>query len=76
VLISYLSFRSHRARRVLEGDPIVIAQDGKLIERNMKRERLNEHEVSEEMRKQQIASVDDVRWAILEADGTISFISK
>jgi uncharacterized membrane protein YcaP (DUF421 family) len=76
VASSYLSFRSRRARRILEGEPIVILQDGKLIERNMKRERLTEDEVAEEMRKQQIATVDDVAWAILESDGTMSFIPK
>jgi uncharacterized membrane protein YcaP (DUF421 family) len=76
VLISYVSFRSKRARRVLEGEPIVIVQSGKLIERNMKRERLTEDEVAEEMRKQQIGNVDDVEWAILESDGTMSFIPK
>ena len=73
---SYLSFRSRRARRVLEGEPIVIVQDGKLIERNMKRERLTEDEVAEEMRAQQIASVEDVEWGILETNGTMSFIPK
>jgi len=73
---SYLSFRSRRARRVLEGEPIVIVQDGKLIERNLKRERLTEDEVAEEMRAQQIASVEDVEWGILETNGTMSFIPK
>jgi uncharacterized membrane protein YcaP (DUF421 family) len=76
VLISYVSFRSRRARHVLEGEPIVIVQAGKLIERNMKRERLTEDEVAEEMRKQQIATVDDVEWGILESNGTMSFIPK
>src|SRR5690348_17814829 len=38
VAVSYLSFRSRRARRILEGEPIVVIQDGKLIERNLKRE--------------------------------------
>ena len=33
-------------------------------------------EVAEEMRKQQIASVDEVAWGILETNGTMSFISK
>src|SRR5438067_338460 len=66
---SYLSYRSRRARRILEGEPIVILQAGKLIERNMKRERLTEDEVAEEMRAQQIASVEDVQWGILEAGG-------
>lgn len=73
---SYVSYRSTRARRVLEGEPIVIVQDGKLIERNMKRERLTEGDVAEEMRAQQIAKVQDVEWGILESNGTMSFIPK
>jgi uncharacterized membrane protein YcaP (DUF421 family) len=73
---SYLSFRSRRARRVLEGEPIVILQGGKLLDGNMKRERLTEDEVAEEMRAQQIASFEDVEWGILESNGTISFIPR
>jgi uncharacterized membrane protein YcaP (DUF421 family) len=73
---SYLSYRSRRARRVLEGEPIVILQDGRLIDRNMKRERLTLDEVAEAMRAQQIGSVEDVEWGILESDGNISFIPK
>ena len=42
----------------------------------MKRERLTEDEVAEEMRAQQIASVEDVEWGILESDGNTSFIPK
>jgi uncharacterized membrane protein YcaP (DUF421 family) len=76
VFSSYLSFRSRRVRRVLEGEPIVIVQDGKLIDRNMHRERLTLDEVIEQMRRQQIGSVDDVAWGILESDGNMSFISK
>jgi uncharacterized membrane protein YcaP (DUF421 family) len=76
VVISYLSFRSRRARRVLQGEPIVIVQNGKLIERNVRRERLTEDDVAEEMRAQQIASVEDVEWGILESNGTMSFIPK
>ena len=73
---SYISFRSKRARTVLEGRPIVIIEDGKLIEKNLKRERMTPDEVAEEMRLQQIASFDEVRWAILEPSGSISFIEK
>ena len=73
---SYLSYKSRRVRRVLEGEPIVIVQDGKLIGRNLKRDRLTEGDVAEEMRAQQIASVEDVEWGILESNGTMSFIPK
>ena len=73
---SWVSFRSRKARRVLEGLPLVLIQDGKLIQENMKRERLDEDEVAGEMRLQQIASFDDVAWAILETNGSISFVEK
>jgi uncharacterized membrane protein YcaP (DUF421 family) len=76
VLTSYLSFRSRAARRVLEGQPIVIAQDGKLIPENLRRERLTADEVAEEMRLQQIASIEQVQWAILEPSGSISFVER
>src|SRR5947208_15439231 len=39
VFTSYLSFRSQRARKVLEGLPIVVIEDGKVIEQNLQRER-------------------------------------
>jgi uncharacterized membrane protein YcaP (DUF421 family) len=73
---SYVSFRSERARTVLEGLPLVLVQDGKLIEENLKRERLDADEVAAEMRLQQIANFDDVEWAILETNGSMSFIEK
>ena len=76
VFTSYLSFRSQKARKVLEGEPIVVVEHGKLVEHNLKRERMTADEVAEEMRQNQISSLDEVEWAILEANGSISFIQK
>ena len=76
LLTSYASFRFVRLRPILEGEPIVIIQNGKLLDRNLKRERLTEDEVLEEARQQQITSLDDVEWAVLENSGKISFIAK
>jgi uncharacterized membrane protein YcaP (DUF421 family) len=74
VFTSYLSFRSRRARKILEGQPIVLIERGALVEENLKRERMTRDEVVEEMRQQQIESLDDVKWGILESNGSISFI--
>jgi uncharacterized membrane protein YcaP (DUF421 family) len=74
VATSYLSFRSKRARRLLEGEPIVIIEDGKLIDRNLRRERLRPEDVAEEMRLEGIGSFAEVRWGILESNGQFSFI--
>jgi uncharacterized membrane protein YcaP (DUF421 family) len=76
VATAYVSFRSRRARRVLEGNPVVLVERGDVIEGNLKRERLSLDELTEEMRSQQIASVKEVEWGILEANGAISFIKK
>ena len=73
---SYVSFRSERARRVLEGLPIVVVDHGELVAENLKRERMTADEVAEEMRQQQISSLDEVEWAIVEANGSVSFIKK
>jgi uncharacterized membrane protein YcaP (DUF421 family) len=73
---SYLSFRLPRAERIFEGEPIVVVQDGEPIARNLRRERLTMGDIAEEARQQQIASIKDVKWAVLETNGAISFIMK
>jgi uncharacterized membrane protein YcaP (DUF421 family) len=76
VLASYLSFRFRAARRALEGDPLVVMQDGNVIEHNLRRERISEEDLAEEARMNQIGSFDDIAWAVLEPNGSISFIKK
>src|ERR671926_390767 len=74
--VSYLNFRAPRLRAVLDGEPIVIIQDGKVIEANAKRERLTLEDIAEAARLQQIGSLEDVKWAILETSGELTFLEK
>jgi len=76
VLFSYLPWRFQVLRPVLEGIPVILIEDGKVIERNLKRNRLTQEEVAAAARAQQIAKFEDVRWAVLETSGQISFIPK
>ncbi len=76
VLVSYVSFRSRRVRKVLEGHPIVVIQDGKLLDQNLRRQRITPDELAEEMRMQSIGSFEDVQWGILESNGSVSFVKK
>ena len=76
VVTSYLSYRLPRLRPVLDGNPIVVVEDGKPIKKNLHRERLSVEDLMEEARQQQIASVDEIQWAVLETSGAISFIKK
>jgi uncharacterized membrane protein YcaP (DUF421 family) len=75
VFVSWLSYRFPRTRPILEGEPVIVVQDGEVIERNLRRERLTVEEITEEARKQQIAHLSDVRFAVLETGGQISFIT-
>lgn len=76
VLVSWIGYRFPRTRPILEGTPIIIVQDGVVIERNSKRERLSVEEIAEQARLQGIAHLADVRWAVLETNGKISYIKK
>jgi uncharacterized membrane protein YcaP (DUF421 family) len=72
---SWLTFRFRAARKVLEASPLVVVQNGKPIERNMRSERLTLEEVAAAARLQRIPSLAEVEWAILESGGQISFIT-
>jgi uncharacterized membrane protein YcaP (DUF421 family) len=76
VLTSWGAFRFPWMRRVLEGHPIVLVEDGKVIEKNLRRERLTIDDLAEQARTNELASIEDVQWAIFEPSGTISFIPK
>jgi uncharacterized membrane protein YcaP (DUF421 family) len=76
VALSWLGYRFPSARPILEGEPIIVLQDGKTVERNLKRERLTIDDITEGARKQGIAHLGDVDYAILETDGTLSFLEK
>ena len=76
VIFSYLSFRFRRVRPLLQGEPIVLVENGQLIDRNMRRERLTLDDLAEKARLNEIASIDEVKWAVLETNGDISFIKQ
>lgn len=76
VLLSYVSFRFPRLRPAMQGEPLVLIQDGEFIDRNLKRERLTADDVAAEARQNQIADLSTVRFAVLETNGSISFIER
>ena len=76
VCVSYLVFRFRRVRPLFEPEPLILVEDGKLIERNLRRERLTVDEIAAAARLQQIPRLADVRWAVLETSGQISFIPR
>ena len=76
VATSWLSFRFKAMRKILEAAPLVVVEHGKPVEHNMRAERLTLEEVAEAARLQQVASLEDVEWAIIEPSGQISIIPR
>ncbi len=76
VVVSYGSFKVPRLRPVLDGEPIIVVQDGEPIERNLHRNRLTVEELQAAARQEGIATLREIEWAVLETSGKLSFIQR
>jgi uncharacterized membrane protein YcaP (DUF421 family) len=76
LVVSYLGFRFRRVQPLLDPQPMIVVQDGEVIDANLRKERMTVDELLAEARQQQIGSLADVRWAVLESNGKVSFIKQ
>jgi uncharacterized membrane protein YcaP (DUF421 family) len=75
VFFAYLSWRFPRSRDTLEGQPVVVVQNGVMLEDVMRYERLPDTELYEALRQQGIDDVRKVKVAVLEPNGNFSFFA-
>jgi uncharacterized membrane protein YcaP (DUF421 family) len=75
VMTAWLSFRFARLRPLLEGQPTLLMADGRILDVNLRRQRMTTEELRAEARQQSIGSLDDVRYAVLETNGKVSFVT-
>lgn len=74
LLFSYLSYRSRRVASYLESAPVILVTDGRVDEDMLDIQRLSLDDLLDEARNSGIGDLGAVRWAVLEADGKISFV--
>ena len=74
--VSFVNYKFPKLRPLLDGEPIILVQDGKPIEHNMKRERVTHEDIAGAARQESIAHVSEIEWAVLETNGKLSFIKK
>jgi uncharacterized membrane protein YcaP (DUF421 family) len=74
MLVSYGTFKLPFLRPIVEGEPVILVQDGRPLPRNLARERITEAELLAQARLVGHESLDRVRWAVLETNGQISFV--
>ncbi len=74
--LNRLSAKSIKARRILEGEPILLIHNGRLLDENLAKYAVSRPDLNAGLRGQNMITLEDVRYAFLELDGTISVIRK
>ena len=74
MVMSYASFRSDRLRPALEGVPVVVVRKGEPLREVLRIERVTLDELAEGARGQGIDDLSEVELAVLEPDGSFSFL--
>jgi uncharacterized membrane protein YcaP (DUF421 family) len=75
-IVGVLTYRSKKLEALVEGRPEVLIRDGKLFKQTLENAKLTHHEVMAALREAGCGSVEDVRAALLENDGSISVIPR
>jgi len=76
VALAYVNMRWPKIGKITQGRPIVLIRDGELDRRALHNERIGLDELSMLARQANIESYDEVRLAILEANGKVSFFTR
>lgn len=74
--VAFVTARSARAERVVEGVPVVLARDGRVFLGALRRELISEEDFSEALRQNGEMTLADVRIALLETNGKISVVRR
>ena len=68
------AYRWRWFERVVQGRPLTLVRDGKLVMRNLRRERITVEELRSALRKQNVDGVSRCKQAVLESDGTLTAV--
>jgi len=76
LLVSYISVKSYRGRKILDGVPVTLIENGKIMEKNMQKEKLSINDLLEECRQKNVFDIANIEFAILETSGRLSILPK
>ena len=75
-IISFISMKSVKLRRIMRGTPTIIIQDGNILKNNMKKVHLEVNELLEECRIKGYFDISQIAFAVMEVNGEMSFLPK
>ncbi len=74
--VTEVAYRSKHARRLLEAQPTLLIHNGRILQENLRRERVTVDELLAALRRNGVVEPAHVRFAILEENGAISVIPR
>ena len=75
-LVSIITLKSLKARKFFIGDPTIIIEDGKILYKNLKKTKFDINDLLEECRINGYFDISEIDYALMEANGKISFLAK
>ncbi len=75
-IVGFVSFKSRKASRLIEGSPTILVHNGQILWKNMEKECVNRKELMEALREAGVASISRVHAAFMETNGQISVIER
>ena len=76
MFISFLNMKSLKAREIICGRPSILIYRGKIMEKELKKQRFTINELEERLRGNDVFNIGDVEYAILETSGQVTVIQK
>lgn len=76
ILVGYIGLKSSTARVVIDGQPVIVIKQGKILEGELGKLRLNIDDLTKLLREQQVFAVEDVENATFESNGKLSIMLK
>ena len=72
LVLSVLSLRSMKLRKLLCGKPVILIENGQLLQENLRKTRITLDELSGHLREKDVLDIRSVQFAILETNGNLS----
>ncbi|MGF9642165.1 DUF421 domain-containing protein [Paenibacillus sp. MABNS29] len=72
--IEYLQIKSKKIRDITDGRTTILIKDGKILEDNLRKERLTLDELMEQLRSKNVFKVSDVEFALMETSGEVNVL--
>ncbi len=75
-LMGYLALKNEKLSNLIVGKPVVLIESGRIIKKNLAREKFNVDDLLQELRKKGIRDIDEVEIGVLESCGGFSVIMR